>query len=135
MKLNPIEKAHIEYATKLIDEQGIPKDFIANQYYVVVNKKEYPFKYLIRTAYKYATKTELNFQSNEDTRSYIERLGYEIRYYKEGYNFFTKEELDFFSSIVNEDYRKSNIQQKYYNQKLYSIIAKVNYWAEQLQVE
>ncbi len=133
MKLNLIKDVHIKDASSIIAKEGIPKHQVKNQYYVVVDGKEYPFKYLVRTAYKLASGGEdLSFQSKEEYRSYIESLGFIVTYYKEGYNFFTKEELEFYHSIANTDYRKANPDQSFYNQKLYPLLAKVNYWAEQL---
>jgi hypothetical protein len=133
MKLEVLNRAHIEQAASIIDQQGIPKNHVWSKYYVVVKEKEYPFKHLIRTAFKLATGEQPQFQSNDSYRGYVKNeLGFEFRYYEGGYNFFTKEELDFYSSIVNTDYRISNPAQKYYGQKLYPMIAKVNYWAEQL---
>jgi len=136
MKLDILKESHIKQATSIIDEQGTPKDSVWNQYYVVVDGKEYPFKHLVRTAYKLATDETLNFQSNELYRDYVENtLGYEVRFYNGGYNFFTKEELDFYVSICNQDYRKDNPNQSYYATKLYPIIQKLKYWLEQIRPE
>ncbi|PRY87080.1 hypothetical protein [Mongoliibacter ruber] len=136
MKLETLNSTHIEQAATIIDEQGIPKNYVWSQYYVVVNGKEYPFKHLVRTAYELATQEQLQFQSNESYRGYVENeLGFEFRYYENGYNFFTKEELEFYSSIVNTDYRTSNPAHQYYGQKLYPIIAKAKYWAEQILLD
>ncbi|WP_130735961.1 hypothetical protein [Flavobacterium sp. J27] len=135
MNIEVINDIRIKEASLIIDKLGIPKKFVWSQYYVIVNDKEYPFKYLIRLAYQLATNEELDFQSNNITRKYIEDLGFEIKYYEGGYNFFTKEELAFYNSIVNTDYRKANSEHKYYGQKLYPIIAKAKYWAEQLLID
>ncbi len=136
MKLEALNSTHIEQAASIIDEQGIPKNYVWSQYYVVVNEKEYPFKHLVRTGFELATGEPLQFQSNESYRGYVENeLHFEFRYYEGGYNFFTKDELEFYSSIVNTDYRKSNPAHQYYGQKLYPIIAKAKYWAEQIMVE
>ncbi|NHN25238.1 hypothetical protein FIA58_006060 [Flavobacterium jejuense] len=135
MILDVITKNHIIKSASIIDKQGIPKNFVWSQYYVIVNNKEYQFKYLIRLAYQLATNEELDFQSNNTIRKYIEDLGFEIKYYQGGYNFFTKEELAFYNSIVNTDYRKANSEHKYYGQKLYPIIAKAKYWAEELLID
>lgn len=43
-------RAQIEEAASIIDEQGIPNNYVCSQYYVVVNGKEYPFKHLVRCA-------------------------------------------------------------------------------------
>lgn len=135
MKIEELNNNYIKEAALIIDEQGVPKKFVWSQYYVVVNDKEYQLKYLIRLAYQLATNEVLDFQSNDSTRKYIRDLGFEIRYYEGGYNFFTKEELAFYSSIVNTDYRKANHKQKFYSQKLYPIIAKAKFWAEQILID
>src|SRR5690606_5069788 len=115
MKLEALNSTHIEQAATIIDEQGIPKNYVWSQYYVVVNGKEYPFKHLVRTAYELATGEQLQFQSNDSYRGYVENeLGFDFRYYEGGYNFFTKEELDFYESVYQEDYRKSNKDQEHY---------------------
>ncbi|WOK09201.1 hypothetical protein RT717_11190 [Imperialibacter roseus] len=135
MKLEALHKSHIEQAAAIIDAHGIPKNYVWSQYYVVVNGKEYPFKHLIRTAYELATEEQLQFQSNESYRGYVENhLGFEFQYYEGGYNFFTKEELDFYESIYHEDYRKSNKDQEHYGRKLYPINAKLKYWLEQVKL-
>ena len=136
MKLESLNRSHIERAAAIIDEQGIPKNYVWSQYYVVVNGKEYPFKHLIRTAHELATGQQLQFQSNDSYRGYVENeMGFEFRYYEGGYNFFTKEELDFYESIYREDYRKSNKDQEHYGRKLYPINAKLKYWLEQIKPE
>jgi len=132
MKLEALNSTHIEQAASIIDEQGITKNYVWSQYYVVINDKEYPFKHLLRTAYELATGEQ--FQSNESFRGYVENvLGFEFRYYEGGYNFFTKEELEFYSSIYREDYRKINDWQKYYAQKLAPINQKLKYWLSQVK--
>lgn len=133
MKLEALNSTHIEQAASMIDEQGIPKNYVWSQYYVVVKGQEYPFKYLVKTAYHLATNEELQFQSNESYRDYIKKLGFQFTFYEGGYNFFTKEELEFYSSIVNTDYRVANPLHKYYGQKLYPIIAKAKFWAVQIK--
>jgi hypothetical protein len=134
MKLDIITSKDITNAAYQIDQQGIPKDFVWSQYYIVVDNKEYPFKYLVRTAYEIVKGEKPEIESNKNYRTYIEKLGFDIRYYEGGYNFFTKQELDFYSSIVGTKYRTSNKSQKYYNQKLNPIVAKAKYWAEQLLI-
>jgi len=135
LKLEAIHTEHVQQAATQVDQQGVPKDFVWSQYYVVIDEKEYPFKYLVKTAYELATTQTIHFQASESHREYIEELGFEIRFYENGYNFFTQEELAFYHSIAQKDYRKNNPNQKYYGQKLYPIIAKANYWAEQLIIE
>ncbi|MEZ5058016.1 MAG: hypothetical protein R2879_13360 [Saprospiraceae bacterium] len=86
MKLETLNNNHIEQAAAIIDSMGIPKNHVSSQYYVVVNGKEYPFKYLVNTAYDLATGDQLKFQSNESYRGYVGSvLGYEIRFYGRRY--------------------------------------------------
>lgn len=132
MKLTTVTSSDIIAAAQLIDEQGIPKNFIHNNYYVEVKGKEYPFKYLTRIAFQLNTEELLNFQSNESYRHFIEALGFKLKYYKEGINFFNNEELAFYSLIVNKEYRANNPESNQYAIRLYPIIAKVNKWAEML---
>lgn len=133
MKLDLINKIHIEEAAKQIDEQGIPKNFVWSQYYVIVKGQEYPFKYLVKTAYHFATNEVLQFQSNESYRDYIKKLGFQFTFYEGGYNFFTKEELDFYVSVHDENYRTTPPDQQHYGPKLYPINQKLKYWLEQIK--
>lgn len=134
MKLSTVTASDIKQAAKVLDDQGIPKDMVWNNYYVLVDGKEYPFKYLSRIAFELSKDDADNFESNESYRHYIETLGFKINHYKEGINFFTKEELEFYSAIANKKYEAANHEQKAYSLKLYTIIAKVNKWAELLKL-
>lgn len=134
MKFSTIGREQVIAAAHKIDKEGVPKDNVWSQYYVVVDGKEYPFKYLMFLASENGGIRDIDFQSNEYYREYVEKLGFEITYHPEGYNFFTKEELDFYSSIAGKEYRKNSLNQKYYRQKLSPLLAKINYWAEQLVI-
>lgn len=138
MLLSDITGDDILIAAKRIDEEGIPEDHISNQYYIVVKGREYPFKYLTYCAWEAASKSlteniKRQFKSNENYRAYIKGLGFELRFYKEGINFFTPEELDFYAKIAGEDYRVSDRNQRFYKQKLAGLIAKLNYWAARVK--
>ncbi|MGV3632254.1 MAG: hypothetical protein ACO1O6_13680 [Bacteroidota bacterium] len=135
MKLEFVNKNHIEQAASLIDEQGIPKDEVWSQYYMLVNGKEYQANHLARIAYHLATQENRKIELSEADRIYFESLGHEFRFFEDGYNFFTKEELKFYNSIANTEYRKANPDHQFYKQKLNPIISKLNYWAEQILVE
>lgn len=133
MKLEDLRPEHILFAAKKIDTEGIPKNHVWSQYYTIVEGKEYPFRYLLLLAYSQVSKKNLDAQSNDYYRGFVEReLGFHIKYYEEGYNFFTKDELEFFQSIAKSDYRKVNKHQRFYGQKLYSLMEKTNYWAKRL---
>jgi len=79
-KLAPIKREHIEEAARIIDKDGTPASYTGD-YMMVVNGKQYHFKYLTRIAYKLATGVEVDpnfFQSNENYRKKIVELGFEI---------------------------------------------------------
>jgi hypothetical protein len=130
MKLTPLTGDNILQAAATIDREGIPRNRVWSEYYAVVNQKEYPFKYLVYLALHLAGVKDVKFESTDGYRNYLEReLGFPIVYYKGGYNFFTKEELDYFSSIIGKPYRKAEPAHRAYPNKLNALIAKVNYWA------
>lgn len=131
-KIEDLKPEQIREATRIIDTQGVPKKYVWSQYYVLVDEKEYPFKYLVKVAYSLVFEGKIQFQSNDLTRGYIKNLGFKFNYYEGGYNFFTKEELSFYESIHNEDYRKNNPDQTHYGNKLYPINKKLRYWLEQI---
>ncbi|NVJ64645.1 MAG: hypothetical protein HWD84_10520 [Flavobacteriaceae bacterium] len=133
MKLNPIKTDHIFKSAQKIDREGVPKDLVWSQYYVVVNGKEYRFKQLLREAYTIATGDKLKFETSDSYKNYIKDvLGFEMTFHEGGFNFFTKDELEYYHSIVGAEYRKDNPNHKLYIQKLNPIISKVEYWAKQL---
>lgn len=132
MLLEGITQDNIEAAASKIDKEGVPRNHVWNNYYLVVNGKEYPFKYPVRLALERIGRDVTEFRSTETNREYIRRLGFEIREYPEGYNFFTPEELDFYASISGKSYGTGEGDQQYYKQKLDGIIAKVNFWAARI---
>lgn len=126
--------ASVLQAAKLIDQEGIPKNHVWSQYYFIVDNKEYPFKYLAYRALQLAG-ADVKFESNDSYRNYFKDvLGLQMNHYPGGYNFFTKEELDYFTSIVQKPYRKSDTAHQTYPNKLNALIAKVNFWAEAIQM-
>jgi len=49
MKLAHISKAHIVSAAKIIDKEGIPSNYLSNQYWISgMNGGVYPFKYSLK---------------------------------------------------------------------------------------
>lgn len=140
MKLSPIKRGHIIKAGEFIDYNGIPDNYLSNNYWVELpNGKEYPFKYLTRIAYQMIAGNEgvwLNFQSNESYRGYVEKeLRFPIHYYKEGMNFFTKKDIEHFEKIGGEKYRKANDEDVRSAQLLKPLVHKVNKWAENSLIE
>jgi hypothetical protein len=94
--LTQIKRNHVERAALQINSEGIPGRFLYNQYWVVVNDHEYPFKYLLRIAYQQIPgnqNIEIELQSQKRFRNYIESLGFHINYYREWINFFKQDEL------------------------------------------
>lgn len=140
MKLTPIKREHIIEAGAYIDHNGIPDNYLSNNYWVELpNGKEYPFKYLTRIAYQMTEGNEgvwLDFQSNESYRGYVENeLQFPIHYYKEGINSFTKEDIEHFEEIGGEKYRKANEEDVRAAQLLKPLVYKVNKWAENSLIE
>ncbi len=140
MKLSPIKREHIINAGEYIDYNGIPDNYLSNNYWVELpNDKEYPFKYLTRIAYQMTEGNEgswLDFQSNTSYRGYIEKeLQFPILYYKEGINFITKEDVDHFEAIGGKKYRTANNDDVRAAQLLKPLVYKVNKWAENSLIE
>lgn len=139
MKLSIIKYEHILEAALYIDQQGIPIDYLSNNYWVKFhNDREYPFKYLIRIAYKYANGNKeewLEFESNENYRSYIEGLGFFIVFYKESINFFKEHEINHFQIFGGGAYRKANKEDVRKGELLKPLVYKLNKWAELSLIE
>lgn len=135
MLLEGITQDHIEAAASKIDKEGVPRNHVWNNYYIVVNGKEYPFKYPVLLSLHRLGRPVTEFRSTETNREYIRRLGFEIREYPGGYNFFTPEELAFYASISGKSYGTGEGEEQYYKQKLDGIIAKVNFWASRIAPE
>ncbi|MEZ4960656.1 MAG: DUF3883 domain-containing protein [Saprospiraceae bacterium] len=136
MKLSILKKDDLLRAGKHIDEHGIPKANWSNQYWVVLpNSKEYPFKYLTSLAHELATGNEITFQSNESYRSYIEKLGFDIKYYSEGFDFIKKEDIELFEKNAGSKYLTENGENVRDGERLKPFIQKLNYWASQAAIE
>jgi len=140
MKLNPIEREHILNAGEHIDLNGIPDNYLSNNYWVKLpNGREYPFKYLTRIAFQMTEGHDgewLDFQSNESYRGYIENeLKFPINYYKEGVNFITIEDIENLESVKGEKYRKSDVENLRAGRLLKPLVFKVNKWAEYSLIE
>lgn len=139
MKLTPIKNHHVLKAGEQIAQMGIPESYIHNYYWVKLpNGEEYPFKHLVRTAYKLTNGNEdidLKFESNEGYRDYIKSLGFEITYYKEDINFFKRQELELFEELAGTPYRSDNHENVRKSQLIKPLVKKVNKWAERLLIE
>ena len=127
-------------AAEFIDHEGIPSNFLSNNYWVQLsNGKEYPFKYLTRIAFQFTKGNDeewLDFQSNKSYRGYVENtLKFPIRYYKEGINFFTKEDINHFETIGGGKYRKTSIEDVRASELLKPLVYKVNVWAKKSLIE
>jgi len=139
MKLSSITEKDIIDAGSIIDFIGIPLNFLYNNYWVeLANGKEYPFKYLIREAYKIANKTEenLDFTPTDTYRDYIMGLGFGINnYYPRSLNFFKREEIALFQKLAGTKYRKANLENVRESKLLLPSIKKLNYWASNSLIE
>lgn len=139
MKLDPITREAIIQATYLIDKKGKSKgaDYVV---FVTERSAEYPFKQLIRTAYKEATgKTITNdfFQSNPFYRNFIETT-FQYRVYDENLKevaFFNTADIKYFSLHAGEKYHGGNSHDWETGQRIkQTIFKKTKLWAESLQV-
>lgn len=137
MKLSSIQRDHIINAGIQIDSVGIPNDNLHSNYWVTLpNGREYPFKYLTRIAYEASGGKEIDFQSNDSYRGYVEReLKFPINFYKEGINFFTPYEVEHFEEVGGEKYRKDNSENVRQSQLLRPLVYKMNKWAELTTIE
>jgi len=138
MKIDHIHKKHIKEAATLVADFGVPYKYIENQYWIVVNKKEFPFKYLIQIAHQVATgKKEWleKFQSQPNYREYIEQLGFQINYYKDWINFFQEDEIEFFHSVAGKKFKSGSEDAEILRDKFSSLLYKTEHWTKKLLPE
>jgi len=139
MKLSPIAEKHIIEAGELIDYNGIPPNYIHSKYWVELpNGREYPFKHLVREAYKLTDGNEnvtLDFQSYESYWNYVKLLGFRINYYKEQLNFFTLREIEHYQNIAGGKYRKEKPNNVRNGVLLRPLVKKLNLWAKESLTE
>lgn len=138
MKIDHIHKKHIEEAASYIADFGVPYKYIENQYWVVVNGKEFPFKYLIQIAHQVATGNKEwleKFQSQPNYRKYIENLGFPINYYKDWINFFTADELEYFHSVKGKSFKSGSDEAEILKDKFSSLLFKTERWTQKLLPE
>lgn len=138
MKIDHIHKNDIEEAATYIAEYGVPYKYIENQYWVVVNGNEFPFKYLIQIAHQVATgKKEWleKFQSQPNYREYVESLGFNINYYKDWINFFSEDELEFFHSVKGKKFKSGSEEAEILRDKFSSLLFKTEHWSKKLLPE
>lgn len=137
MILSNITEVHLRQAAKKIDYFGIPKNSINNNYWVLVDENEYPFKYITNEAYKLANQTidDLNFQSTAPYRKYINDLGFEIKFYPQNLNFFKRDEIDNYLKVAGKKYRKSDVEDIRFSQLILPNVKKLNFWAKNSLIE
>jgi hypothetical protein len=81
-QLDFIKKEHILKAIEQIAEQEIPNDNLWSEYWIKHNGELYQFKYLVEIASSF-TNTPIettDFTSNDSSRNYIAKLGFQIIY-------------------------------------------------------
>lgn len=126
-------------AADLIDQESIPVKFYNSLYWVELpDGREYPFKHITRRAFALTEENKgeyLEFESEPRYRKDIEKLGFKINYYKEGYNFFTHKEADYFSQIAGKSYRANNPQNVLQGEFLKLLVSKINKWAELVLID
>ena len=84
--LDKVSVQHMKAAAVFIESHGVCKNNEWNEYFIEVNNRFYPFKYLVTKAYELATSQEMvtGFHSNVSNRNKIRDLGYNIKYIKGG---------------------------------------------------
>ncbi len=139
MKIDHIHKEHIEEASKFIDTNGIPSKYQKNIYWVRVNEKEYPFKYLIRIAHQLTkghSNEWLDFQSKQVYRNYIEDLGLDINSYQNRILFFTAQDIRQLSDVARRTYDSENTEHHKFAENLKNNAwEKTKYWFNQVIAE
>ena len=140
MKLNLIKKIHILAAADEIKNTG--KNNGADYHVFVEERSEaFPFKQLVRTAYRIATgKSVTNdfFQSNPFYRNFITRkFGYRIVNSRfENVPFFAIDDIEFFSNHAGQIYQQGNQKDSQTGQRIkQSIFEKTKIWAESIALE
>ncbi len=138
-ELEEIKREHILSAGEQIDNEGIPKNSIYNNYWVVLpNEKEYPYKHLTRRAYKIAfgeNAPESILDSSEKRRRYIKNLDFKMNYYPERLNFINKWDIEHFEQVGGKTYRKENSEDVRNGNILKTLVTKINYWAKNVEIE
>ncbi len=133
MKLDKVRKNHYEKAAEIIDEDGISASSIHNDHWIVINDKEYPFKAATKLALQQTGETieESEFFRTAPTYlKYARSLGFKINFYKEHLNFFTEEELYYFSNVSGSKYNSKKPTDIRKGVFLRPLVAKTNKWAE-----
>ncbi|MCW7076637.1 MAG: hypothetical protein OCU18_05020 [Candidatus Syntrophoarchaeum sp.] len=76
-----IEKEDVIKAIEEIDERGLPPSRRSTKFVLVFNGKQYPPKYVLSLANKYANSEELKsseFSGGQETNGFLQRLGFDI---------------------------------------------------------
>src|SRR3990170_5371923 len=76
-----IEKEHVIKALREIDSNGIPDIRNSRRFVLFFNGRQYPPKYVLSLANKFANGEELNsssFSGGQETNTFLTRLGFEI---------------------------------------------------------
>jgi len=113
MLLNHIQKEHIIYAARYIDNNINVESINKSTYFVKVKDKEYPFKYLVRIAHQQIDGNEnewLDFTSKREYRDHIESLGFKVFDKMKNISFFTQQDILDVLSVAKKKYQKDNPQ-------------------------
>jgi len=74
-----IRKEHILKAIEEIDSKGVPLDRRSRKYSLVIRGKEYPPKYVVALANKFANRRLLDseeFSGGLETNSFLKKMGF-----------------------------------------------------------
>ncbi len=143
--LTPIKKKNIKEAAKFINVNGVPSRRRKSEFWVIVEKTEYQFKYLTAKAFKIATDVELDpdkFQSSTSTRRFIKNLGFKVVYrIPQSLQFFTTQEIKRLKNLQGKKYKKSKVKgKKSVDEKIgdslkKGLYKKTNAWAQALNLD
>ena len=77
---NAADKEHILKALAAIDQEGVPWHRQSTKFDLIYGEKEYPPKYVVSVAFKFATGSELRQSSGgAETNVFLKKLGFEIK--------------------------------------------------------
>ncbi len=115
-----ISRDNILQAIKEVDDLGVPDERQSTKYVLIYEGKEYPPKYLVSTANRFANGRELDpgtFSGGVETNSFLEVLGFTIAEKRED---FPNKFDQLIKTYLDSEYRKTSIPIREEKNKIYS---------------
>ena len=138
MRLINVTNEHIAQVIQRIDREGIPTNRIHNEYWLLIGRREYPFKLTMTYAMELAGEANTDieqFRTGPYYLAHIRNMGYTINYYKEDINFFSEFDLRHFAKIAGQPYNHQQINNQLDAIFVRPLVAKLNKWAELAIIE